>query len=764
MELLGEQPIWSMSGSELLTTLDQLEADLDRRQTYRLQLIAALDNTGHAADLGAHDTVQLLAFRYRLDRPTAYRDVRLARALPKYPTVTTALTDPVVVGPDESDTDGDGDSALPTTESETAGEDNGGGVPETENETYGEADETSQDHSTAWLLRPAQAEAIVSALERVPTTVPVEDLQVAEQQLVNLARHLTPGELRKAGKQIRDLLDTDGPEPDEHKAYARESLALITADNGVKFRGYLANENAELLRALIHTGARPHKTLDGELDPRPREKRQADALTTALTLAATATDTTHTRSPNTTVAAAGNPSASSITEPGVAKPTADPIGTTLASPESTATATHSTATATHSTATATHGTATANATATHGTATALPLPGVGADLGATPPATATFAGATTGTGPFAGARTGSGPFAGATTGTGPSAGATTGTGPSAGATTGTGPSAGATTGSGPFAGATTGTGRGTNANGGIPGFGAKANITVTIDLEDLKAAAADATGHLVYGDNLSAAAIRRLACDANIIPLVLGSNSEPLDVGRSERLVTRAMRRALNTRDKGCVVCGAPPVQCDAHHLRSWIDGGQTAILEPRPALPPPPHRPPRRPLDHHDHQRQSPRHPPHLGRPTSSTSSSTSRTCLTTPIRQTARSRTSQPPARNPPRTTVRGRFARRPPASRTSARRTPVGRTAPRRTPVGRAALGRAAVGRAALRRAALRRTAVGRAAVGRAALRWAAVGRAAVGRAAVGRAAVGRAAVGRAALGRTPIRRVALGRAAV
>jgi hypothetical protein len=63
-----------------------------------------------------------------------------------------------------------------------------------------------------------------------------------------------------------------------------------------------------------------------------------------------------------------------------------------------------------------------------------------------------------------------------------------------------------------------------------------------------------------------------------IIPLVLGSNSEPLDVGRSERLITRPMRRALNTRDKGCVVCGAPPIHCDAHHLQSWIDGGATAV------------------------------------------------------------------------------------------------------------------------------------------------------------------------------------------
>ena len=114
--------------------------------------------------------------------------------------------------------------------------------------------------------------------------------------------------------------------------------------------------------------------------------------------------------------------------------------------------------------------------------------------------------------------------------------------------------------------------------GAVPGLGAKAQLTVTIDFEDLKAATADANGQLVYGDGLSAATVRRLACDAKIIPLVLGSNSEPLDVGRSERLVTRAIRRALNARDRGCVICGAPPIMCDAHHLVSWIDGGETKV------------------------------------------------------------------------------------------------------------------------------------------------------------------------------------------
>ncbi|HEY9337916.1 MAG TPA: HNH endonuclease, partial [Kribbella sp.] len=57
-----------------------------------------------------------------------------------------------------------------------------------------------------------------------------------------------------------------------------------------------------------------------------------------------------------------------------------------------------------------------------------------------------------------------------------------------------------------------------------------------------------------------------------------GSNSEPLDVGRRVRLVTKAMRRALDARDRGCVVCGAPPIVCDAHHLISWLDGGDTKV------------------------------------------------------------------------------------------------------------------------------------------------------------------------------------------
>jgi Domain of unknown function (DUF222)/HNH endonuclease len=73
---------------------------------------------------------------------------------------------------------------------------------------------------------------------------------------------------------------------------------------------------------------------------------------------------------------------------------------------------------------------------------------------------------------------------------------------------------------------------------------------------------------------------RRLACDCAILPVVLGANSEPLDVGRLHRLVTPAIRRALNLRDGGCrfPTCDRPVTWCDAHHLVSWVQGGPTSV------------------------------------------------------------------------------------------------------------------------------------------------------------------------------------------
>ncbi len=156
------------------------------------------------------------------------------------------------------------------------------------------------------------------------------------------------------------------------------------------------------------------------------------------------------------------------------------------------------------------------------------------------------------------------------------------------------------------------------AAGELPGHGGiKPHITLTMDFDELKEKGRQATGDLQFVDRLSASAVRRLACDAEIIPVILGSESEPLDVGRSQRYVTKAMWRALVRPDKGCVGCGMPPRYSHAHHVIHWIDGGPTCV-ENLVFLSSVHHgRRARRPLHSHDHQRRGPRHPPHLDRPT---------------------------------------------------------------------------------------------------------------------------------------------------
>ncbi len=73
---------------------------------------------------------------------------------------------------------------------------------------------------------------------------------------------------------------------------------------------------------------------------------------------------------------------------------------------------------------------------------------------------------------------------------------------------------------------------------------------------------------------------RRIGCDATVRRLVMDGPAEVLELGRSSRLVNRAMRRSLQHRDRGCVFpgCTAPVNWCDAHHLVHWEDCGPTNL------------------------------------------------------------------------------------------------------------------------------------------------------------------------------------------
>jgi hypothetical protein len=109
--------------------------------------------------------------------------------------------------------------------------------------------------------------------------------------------------------------------------------------------------------------------------------------------------------------------------------------------------------------------------------------------------------------------------------------------------------------------------------------GARPRITVTTSLDALKGAI-DWTTRCDDGTELSPAAVRRLACDADIIPVALGTHGEVLDVGRAHRLVTPALWRALVCRDRHCAFpgCTRPPVMGHAHHITHWADHGPTAL------------------------------------------------------------------------------------------------------------------------------------------------------------------------------------------
>jgi hypothetical protein len=79
---------------------------------------------------------------------------------------------------------------------------------------------------------------------------------------------------------------------------------------------------------------------------------------------------------------------------------------------------------------------------------------------------------------------------------------------------------------------------------------------------------------------LSPEVVRRVACDAALVPHVLGTAGEDLDLGRVVRLFTRAQRRRLWRRDRTCTFpgCTKPASWARAHHVRHWADGGLSDV------------------------------------------------------------------------------------------------------------------------------------------------------------------------------------------
>ena len=105
-----------------------------------------------------------------------------------------------------------------------------------------------------------------------------------------------------------------------------------------------------------------------------------------------------------------------------------------------------------------------------------------------------------------------------------------------------------------------------------------ATVVATVDMEALRSGVGAV--QLDTGDVVSAGQARRLACNAGILPAVLGGSSLPLDLGRADRFFTEAQRVALATVYTECaaVGCDRPFSWCELHHEDPWSTGGQTDL------------------------------------------------------------------------------------------------------------------------------------------------------------------------------------------
>ena len=113
----------------------------------------------------------------------------------------------------------------------------------------------------------------------------------------------------------------------------------------------------------------------------------------------------------------------------------------------------------------------------------------------------------------------------------------------------------------------------------LPQYGGTAtSVYVTIPIESLQKDLG--VGETLDGQPLSASAIRRHACTAGIIPVVLGGKGEVLDLGRTRRLFSAAQRKALALIHRRCrgEGCSIPAAWCEAHHLKPWSEGGKTDL------------------------------------------------------------------------------------------------------------------------------------------------------------------------------------------
>lgn len=115
----------------------------------------------------------------------------------------------------------------------------------------------------------------------------------------------------------------------------------------------------------------------------------------------------------------------------------------------------------------------------------------------------------------------------------------------------------------------------------IGGPATRADVSVVVDIDTLRhglhAKSLISTGNDI---ELPVETVRRLACDARIIPVVMSSSGVVLDMGRATRIASPQQRRALEAMHPTCAIprCAVPVARCEPHHINYWVNGGPTDL------------------------------------------------------------------------------------------------------------------------------------------------------------------------------------------
>jgi len=116
------------------------------------------------------------------------------------------------------------------------------------------------------------------------------------------------------------------------------------------------------------------------------------------------------------------------------------------------------------------------------------------------------------------------------------------------------------------------------ASGAIPDLGGAApTLVVSVTAADYAAGRGRACIEGT-GDDVPLSVARHTACAGGVQRVLFDERGQIVSIGTSARIFTAIQRRAIQLRDRECLIpgCHVPATWCEIHHVREWADGGPT--------------------------------------------------------------------------------------------------------------------------------------------------------------------------------------------